>query len=205
MNFIVDVKVHHPWIFYIYDNNEIWMHRLDKPTEIHRYVMINTIGAIDYLDDVYFQKGVSRPPCSFMCLLTYKNVHKLAEFKFRDYPEMSKSGEPKEDYIKGKLIILSKSILDMEDMQVTTYVMDRFQENITDNNVTGQIFSFYVLRISKVQDYYIMMHYLNRVEFYDSRSERIEFTIEKRLNQRNIIKFDQNTSDVSSIISIHFV
>lgn len=85
----------------------------------------------------------------------------------------------------------------MEDMQITTYVMDRFQEKIPDNSVTGQIFSIYILRISKSQDYYIMMHYLNRVEFYDSRSERIEYTIEKRLNNRNIIKFEQSASDVS--------
>lgn len=95
INFDTEVKFHHPYIFYIYDNNEIWMHKINEPLVIHRFVLINHITAIDYLDDVYLEKGIKRPRCSFVCLLTYGNIHKLAEFTFRQYPELEKNGKPK--------------------------------------------------------------------------------------------------------------
>jgi hypothetical protein len=101
------VKFHHPYIFFIFDNNEIWLQKIDDPKTIHRFVFFNSISAIDFIDDVYTQNEGKRPPCSFSCLLTYENVHRLAEFSFRLYPRLDSKGIPRspDADVEGKAIL----------------------------------------------------------------------------------------------------
>jgi hypothetical protein len=88
------VKFHYPYIFYIYDNNEIWMHKIDTPEVIHRFILINSIASIEPINNVYSENSAARPPTTFVCLLNYHGIFKLGEFSFRSYPAVDNDGVP---------------------------------------------------------------------------------------------------------------
>ena len=82
--------------------------------------------------------------------------------------------------------------------------MDRFQKNVNVGDVRGDIISISVLNIGSGSDYFIMFHYLNRVEFYDSRTDKVVHKISLRLGKRNIVKFEEDASDAKNTSNIFF-
>jgi hypothetical protein len=98
INLMTDVKFHDPYIFYIYDNNEIWLHKVNEQEIIHRFIFINTITAVDMFDNYYFDSLAEGPMATFVCLLEYNRKLKLAELSFRTYPQLDNRGDP----IKGE-------------------------------------------------------------------------------------------------------
>jgi hypothetical protein len=83
IKFDINVFFHYPFIFYGYENNEIWLQNVDEPYNIKRHAFINTISAFDYTDPVYFQENKNnKEKNSLGLVLTYRNHHKIAEFEF---------------------------------------------------------------------------------------------------------------------------
>jgi len=185
------VKFHHPYLFFLFDNNEVWVQKIDDPKTIHRFIFFNSISSINQIDDVFHEGTKEHTPCSFSCLLTYAKVHRLANFEFRMYPKLDpKSKKPKspDDIVNG---IGNKPIM--------TFVMNRMIKNIPISSLPlDNIISIAVLNTPNSADYYIMLHYLNRLEFYDSRVDSIVSKLHMILGKRNIIKFDI-PEDVSAV------
>jgi hypothetical protein len=94
INLMTDVKFHDPYIFYIYDNNEIWLHKVNEEEIIHRFIFINTITAVDMFDNYYFDELAEGPMAAFYCLLEYNRYLKFAEISFRTYPQLNGDGKP---------------------------------------------------------------------------------------------------------------
>jgi len=78
------VHFHHPYIFYAYEKNEIWVQSIDKPNIINRFVFVNTITAFSIVDQVYNAHDANiSPESKYMeLLLTYEKCHRLAKFGF---------------------------------------------------------------------------------------------------------------------------
>lgn len=109
INLMPEIKFHDPYIFYIYDNNEIWLHKINEQEVIHRFIFINTITSVDVFDNYYFDAVAEGPIATFVCLLEYNNKLKLAELSFRTYPQLDRTGDPikGEDFVEGKLTRLT--------------------------------------------------------------------------------------------------
>jgi hypothetical protein len=69
--------------------------------------------------------------------------------------------------------------------------MNRMTKNIPIKSIPEEnLISIATLPIGDTADYYILLHYLNRLEFYDSRVQGIVNRVSVFAGKRNIIKFE---------------
>jgi hypothetical protein len=89
-------------------------------------------------------------------------------------------------------------------MPVDTFVMDRQKRSIKISNPfylihIDDVFDETILSISQIEfgstnDFYLMLHYLNKLVFYDPRLEKSVYTIPKSLHPSNVIEFRRSIS-----------
>lgn len=84
--------------------------------------------------------------------------------------------------------------------------MNRMTKNIPIKSIPEEnLISIATIPIGETADYYIMLHYLNRIEFYDSRVQSIVNRLPVVAGKRNIIKFDSQKKAKGNCLSTHLI
>lgn len=168
LDFDFKIKFHHPFIFYEFEKNEIWFQNINEPKVIHRFVFVNTVTAMDNIDDVNTGSNYqNKSPLTLGLILTYTGGHKIG------YMTIGINNYGTVNEIYGSVDRLVKPI--------------KFTELPTAN-----ILSFCTLagiNEKGKEEICIMFHYLNQLKFYYMVSGKIKKHIDKNLNKRNIIQF----------------
>ena len=82
LNFDYKIHFHDPYIFYVYEKNEIWVQSIHESSKINRYIFINSISATSIVDEVYDHRlaSINNQHGSIDLLLTYEKWHRISTF-----------------------------------------------------------------------------------------------------------------------------